>query len=173
MSTAAAAVRQQDRDDETGAYGALFGRVNLAIIQLGRAHRALATQLMGEVGLRPEQGAMMMHLWSVGAVRQTSLSRQFGRDSAATTRTVQRMERAGFVRRRPDPTDGRATLVEPTAAGHALRDRVEQLWQQLERDVLDLVDADAREATVALLDRLAGGLSARLEDPPHPVLDAL
>lgn len=165
--------RQSEVDEEEGAYGNLFGQVNLAIIRLGRAHRALAGQLMREVGLRPEQGAMMMHLWAVGAVRQTALSREFGKDSAATTRTVQRMEQAGFVRRRPDPTDGRATLVEPTAAGDLLRPRVEQLWEQLERDVLGLVAEGDRASATALLGRLADGLAARLEEPPHPVLDPI
>jgi DNA-binding MarR family transcriptional regulator len=171
--TASSAEGRSTSLQEEGAYGDLFGRVNLAIIRLGRAHRALAAQLMREVGLRPEQGAMMMHLWAVGPVRQTSLSREFGKDSAATTRTVQRMEQAGFVRRRPDPTDGRATLVEPTAAGNVLRPQVERLWQQLERDVLDLVGEAERSSTAALLGRLADGLSARLEEPPHPVLDPI
>ena len=165
--------RLTDSEEEGGAYGDLFGQVNLAIIRLSRAHRALATQLLGEVGLRPEQGAMMMHLWAVGAARQTDLSREFGKDSAATTRTVQRMEQAGFVRRRPDPTDGRASLVEPTAAGNLLRPRVERLWQQLEHDVLGLVGAEERSPAAALLTRLADGLSAQLDNPPHPVLDPI
>jgi len=47
------------------------------------------------------------------------------------TRTVQRLERAGFVRRRPDPEDGRVTLVDSTPAGMALRDRIERLWAEL------------------------------------------
>lgn len=173
----AKAVTQERRGGELGgeqgAYGDLFGQVNLAIIRLGRAHRALAAQLMREVGLRPEQGAIMMHLWAAGAVRQTELSREFGKDSAATTRTVQRMEQAGFLRRRPDPTDGRASLVEPTAAGNVLRPQVERLWQQLERDVLDLVGEDDRRPAVALLGRLADGLTAQLTEPPHPVLDPI
>ncbi|MGV9763640.1 MarR family winged helix-turn-helix transcriptional regulator [Micromonospora tulbaghiae] len=37
------------------------------------------------------------------------------------TRTVQRLERAGYVRRVPDPDDRRATRVEPTPASLVLR----------------------------------------------------
>jgi DNA-binding MarR family transcriptional regulator len=62
------------------------------------------------------------------------------------TRTVQRLERAGFVRRRPDPFDGRATLVESTPAGMALRGRVQQLWSQLEDDtVADMPASQERQ----------------------------
>ena len=37
--------------------------------------------------------------------------------ASGTTRAVDRLERDGFVRRVPDPDDGRATFVSPTAAG--------------------------------------------------------
>ena len=37
--------------------------------------------------------------------------------ASGTTRAVDRLERDGFVRRAPDPHDGRATLVSLTAAG--------------------------------------------------------
>ena len=37
--------------------------------------------------------------------------------ASSTTRAVDRLERDGFVRRVPDPDDGRATFVSLTAAG--------------------------------------------------------
>lgn len=74
----------------------------------------------------------MMHLWDTGAQRQSDLATVFDTDSASMTRSVQRLEHAGFVRRRPDPTDRRATLVEPTPAGNGFRERVERMWADLE-----------------------------------------
>ena len=43
--------------------------------------------------------------------------------SGAMTNRLDRMEAAGLVRRLPDPTDRRGTLVEPTERGHALWDK--------------------------------------------------
>jgi DNA-binding MarR family transcriptional regulator len=43
--------------------------------------------------------------------------------SGAMTNRLDRMEAAGLVRRVPDPTDRRATLVEPTELGHAMWDK--------------------------------------------------
>jgi DNA-binding MarR family transcriptional regulator len=43
--------------------------------------------------------------------------------SGAMTNRLDRMEAAGLVRRLPDPTDRRGTLVEPTELGHALWDK--------------------------------------------------
>lgn len=43
--------------------------------------------------------------------------------SGAMTNRLDRMEAAGLVRRVPDPSDRRGTLVEPTELGHAMWDR--------------------------------------------------
>ncbi|NIZ91665.1 MarR family winged helix-turn-helix transcriptional regulator [Kineococcus rubinsiae] len=140
-----------------------FGPLSSAVVRLGRAHRALASQLMREVGLRPEQGALMMHLWAVGPVRQSALAQHFGKDSAATTRTVQRLEHSGYLRRRSDPSDGRATLVEPTPAGNALRGRVEEVWGRLEAVLEAAVPAAERGPALTMLQRTADAVLAELD----------
>src|SRR5262245_7854195 len=43
--------------------------------------------------------------------------------SGAMTNRLDRLEKAGLVRRLPDPNDRRATLVEPTELGHATWDK--------------------------------------------------
>lgn len=149
------------RAEEVSAAGG-FGPLSASILRLGRAHRALASQLMGEIGLRPEQAALMMHIWAVGPVRQSALSTHFGRDSAATTRTVQRLEHAGYLRRSTDPTDRRATLVRSTTAGNALRTRVEELWQQLETVLHDALTDDQHTFAEEVLDRLSDAITSAL-----------
>jgi DNA-binding MarR family transcriptional regulator len=42
--------------------------------------------------------------------------------SGAMTARLDRLEKAGLIRRLPDPNDRRGTLVEPTEAGHAAWD---------------------------------------------------
>jgi DNA-binding MarR family transcriptional regulator len=149
-----------------------YGTLNAAIIRLGRTHRALAVQLMQEVGLRPDQGALMIYLWSVGPVRQTALAAHFGRDSAATTRAVQRLEHAGFLRRRTDPTDGRATLVEPTEAGDALRPSVARVWEQLERITTTGLAGTDLATALEVVTRLGDTTSAALAgEPPSSLGD--
>ena len=95
-----------------------------------------------------------MHLWEFGPQRQADLAELFDTDSASMTRTVQRLERAGFVRRRPSSDDGRVTLVEPTSASLGLRDRIESLWATLERQTVGDLDPDERDAALTLLRRL-------------------
>ena len=122
-------------------------------------------QLLQGLGLHPGHELLLMHLWDTGPQRQTDLAAEFDTDSASMTRTVQRLERAGFVRRRPDPVDGRATLVESTPAGMALRDRVERLWARLEADTVgDMPASQERQLLRGLQDLEANLLSATIGD---------
>lgn len=154
------------------------GPVSLAIFALARAHRALVADLLRPLGLHPGQELLLMYLWEHGPQRQADLAQQVATDSASMTRTVQRLERAGFVRRRPSPDDGRVTLVEPTPASWALRPRVAEVWAQLEQvTVADLTPADRAGATAFLrgLEQNVTGAGApatasvpRAPAPPRP-----
>ena len=140
------------------------GPVSHAIFRVARLHRMLAGQLLREVGLHPAQELVMMQLWDHGRMRQTDLARHVGADAATMTRTIQRLERAGFVRRVRSTSDKRSVLVEPTAASQALRRQVEDLWARLEDYATgDLTDTE-REKTLDALERLEANLAAHAGD---------
>ena len=139
------------------------GPVSNVIIRVTRLHVMRARELFQSVGLHPGQELLMMHLWDTGPQRQADLAIAFDTDSASMTRTVQRLERAGFVRRRPDPADGRATLVESTPAGTALRDRVEQLWAELEAATVGTMSAGRRRTLLDELMHVERNLASRSE----------
>jgi len=136
------------------------GPISHAIFRLARAHRMLAAQLLREVGLHPGQELVMMHLWDVGPQRQSALCAAFDIDSASTTRTVQRLERAGYVRRRPDPADGRATLVAPTSASLALRSQVEAAWARLEQLTVGQLPPGEQDHVLNTLREMEGNVLA-------------
>lgn len=127
------------------------GPLSLAIFSLARAHRALAADLLRPLGLHPGQELLLMFLWEHGPQRQTDLARYVATDSASMTRTVQRLERSGFVRRRPSPDDRRVTLVEPTPASLALRPRVAEIWAQLEQATAGTLSPAERDEATALV----------------------
>lgn len=122
----------------------------------------LAGRMLREAGLHPGQELVMMQLWDCGPQRQSDLVELLDSDSATITRTVQRLERAGFVRRAPDPTDGRATLVTPTAASQALRDQVCRIWEELEEATTGGCGEARREGLLRSLETLERNLVERL-----------
>ncbi|MDF2269632.1 MarR family transcriptional regulator [Streptomyces coacervatus] len=135
------------------------GALNHAILRVARLHRMLAGQLLRRVGLHPSQELVMMQLWDRGPQRQTDLVRLLGSDAATMTRTIRRLENAGFVRRRPSSTDKRVTIVEPTAASNALRSEVEQVWMDLETSVAEGMTPAQQKEAVEVLARIEEGLA--------------
>jgi DNA-binding MarR family transcriptional regulator len=68
--------------------------------------------------------------------------------TGAMTNRLDRLESAGLVRRLPDPADRRGVLVELTAEGRALIDRVLTAHVRNEERILEtLTDADRRHLT--------------------------
>jgi DNA-binding MarR family transcriptional regulator len=143
------------------------------LIRVTRLHIVRTRQLLQGLGLHPGHELLLMHLWDVGPQRQTDLAAVFDTDSASMTRTVQRLERAGFVRRRPDPDDGRASLVESTQAGTALRERIERLWMELEADTVGGMPVSGQRQLVRALQRLEANLLAAttVGSPPIGAVD--
>lgn len=87
--------------------------------------------------LRPALLTVGQHLRSDGS-RVTELAEQALLTKATVVHTVDELERLHYIRRIPDPADGRAKLVVPTeravAAERAARDAIAQVrnaWAQL------------------------------------------
>jgi DNA-binding MarR family transcriptional regulator len=141
------------------------GPVSHAIFRLARLHKLTAGQLLRRTGLHPNQELVMMRLWDAGPQRQADLAAVMESDSATITRTIQRLERAGFVRRTPSTADRRVTIVEATPASQALRREVEQVWRELEDRTLG-GDTDAeRDEALRVLGRLEANLAASADLP--------
>ncbi len=64
---------------------------------------------------------------ATGGCRMSMISEVLNMDASNATRTVLRLIKNGYVKRQPDPDDGRAVLITPTKAGiktwNAVNDR--------------------------------------------------
>ena len=163
MSTSRSPQQSGDRPGKRPGSDEGSGAVTGAIVRVARLHRMLANQLLRKIGLHPAQELVLMQLWEGGPQRQTDLARVLGTDAATMTRTIQRLEHGGFVRRSPSPTDKRSTIVEATPASLALKDEVERIWDELEHSVAgDLTPLDQAFA-LEIIDKMERGLVDGLE----------
>lgn len=137
------------------------GDLNLKLMRAARAHRTMAASMLSEVGLHPGQEALLMELWDHEGRTQADLASSLGVEAPTITKMLQRMESAGLVDRRADPTDGRAVRVHLTTRGRRLRTRVEKLWLELEARTLEGL-SDRQVGTLrSLLTTVEGNLSSR------------
>ncbi|MET8139161.1 MarR family winged helix-turn-helix transcriptional regulator [Sphaerisporangium sp. NPDC005288] len=135
------------------------GPVTSTLARVFRLHRMAAGKALRQTRLYPGQEMLMMHLWRArDAVRQSELIKLLELDQSTVTKMLQRLEQAGHVRRRPDPADRRAVLVEATDASCALKAEIEDAWSSLEERTLAGLDAAERAALSRLLARVEANL---------------
>lgn len=143
------------------------GPLTNAIVRVARLHRMLAAQRLRQIGLHIGQELLMMQLWEVGPQSQTDLVRALGSDAATITRSVRRLEQTGFVRRRPSPTDRRATIIEATAASRSVRHEIERIWSELEASTIEGLTQDQQDEALVVLQRIEDGLARAAAREPE------
>jgi DNA-binding MarR family transcriptional regulator len=102
--------------------------------QICRLKHARIHTLLEALGLYRGQPSVLQALWEQEGLMHTELARRLQVQPATITKMLQRMEKAGFVERRPDPNDQRVSRVYLTEAGRAVRTDVQQVWRQLEEE---------------------------------------
>jgi DNA-binding MarR family transcriptional regulator len=112
-------------------------------------------------GLSLSARAVLSTLADDGPTRLTGLATAGGITQPAMTQLVGRLERDGLVVRLVDPDDGRATLVDITDAGRALRAQQRQTQRDNLAELLEALSPDD-EATLSLAMRVAVPLLDKL-----------
>ena len=120
--------------------------LDFLLVQVCRLHHSRAHALLESVGLHRGQPRLLWALWETDGLTHTGLASRLQVQPATITRMVQRMEKAGFVARKPDQHDQRVSRVYLTETGNAVREQVHQIWQQLEEEALAGLSPEEREA---------------------------
>ncbi len=143
-----------------------------AIRLLSLRHRARTAALLAPLGLHPGQEALLLELVKSGPMIQAQLSEALGCEPPSVTLMVRKLEAAGHIRRRPTPTDKRASVVELTERGEELAGRVKQLWCDLAEETVTGLAAETVAELPGVLRTLAGNVDHRHPRPPRGLPDA-
>jgi DNA-binding MarR family transcriptional regulator len=129
-----------------GLYGRLFRVVNLSDDALAKG--------LAPHGLQPGWFDLLAALRRAGApyeLNPTQLMRATLLSSSGMTKRLDRMEAAGLIERRPDPTDRRGTLVRLTRRGKSVIDRAVETHVLNEERLLRALTAAERRTLDGLL----------------------
>jgi len=144
------------------------------VARVGRLARFFdhgAERVFGAHGLRRESWDALASLRRVGPpyrLSPTELYRGLMRTSGAITNRLHRLEEDGLIRRVPDPTDGRGMLVELTAKGKRLVDRVAPEHMANERHLLAALSLTEQQQLADLLRKLLRSFELEPGPPPPP-----
>jgi DNA-binding MarR family transcriptional regulator len=116
----------------------------------------------GFADLRPALLAVAQHIAPHGT-RVTELAERAWLTKATVVHAVDELERLGYVRREPDPADGRAKLVVPTERARAAERTAREVIAEMRKAWAALMGDEELEALEAGLRRLRAAL---WPDPP-------
>ena len=103
-------VKPQDQND-------LADRIIASMTDLAGALGRMNDLIAQQLGIAQTDLLCLHVLNRAGASTAGALSAQLGRTTGAVTHMIDRLEAAGYVRRRPDPQDRRRVLVEALTPG--------------------------------------------------------
>ena len=143
--------------------------LNQAIRLLSLRHRARAATLLAPLGLHVGQEALLLELDRTGPRIQAQLSDALGCEPPTITLMTRKLEASGHVRRRPDPGDKRASIVELSDSGRALTARIKQLWCELAEETVQGLSAETMAQLPSILETLTANVDSR--SPAGPPAD--
>jgi DNA-binding MarR family transcriptional regulator len=140
-------------DIETGPM-VLLGRLGEAALVIARDR---LNPTFAEFGLQPGEFDVLATLRRRGApyaLTPTDLYEAAMISSGSMTNRIDRLEKAGLVERRPNPADGRGTLVGLTGAGLALIERALERHVAVLRAIVSGLGDEEQNQLSGLLEKL-------------------
>jgi DNA-binding MarR family transcriptional regulator len=116
-------------------------------------HRALAESGHGEA--RPLHGFALQAIGPDGTT-VSELGRRLGVSKQAAAKTVTSLERAGYVRREPDPRDARAVRLLRTPSGEEMLSLSAMFFESFHRRLAQTLGHERLAALEGDLQRMAG-----------------
>lgn len=100
------------------------------------------------------QKKILFFLSVEGPQKMSDLARQISVTMSGATGIVDRLVKAGLVKRENDPNDRRVILIELTPAGSTTVKEIHRMHERRLEEVLENLDAEQRQDLIAAFDRI-------------------
>ena len=107
--------------------------IGALLVQICRAHRNKAQELLSCIDLYPGQEFMLLRLWPRDGLTHSEVAENLCVQPATVSRMLDRLVKTGLVLRRTDPDDQRISRIYLTEKGRELLQPIERVWQELEQ----------------------------------------
>lgn len=130
------------------------------INETARAIRRAFDQRAVDFGVTRAQWRVLARLKRQPGLRQVELADILEIEPITLCRILDRLEEAGLVERKPDPSDRRAWLVEVTHEAEPLVRKLKAVASELAREALDGLAAEEVEQFRQELSKIRGNVAA-------------
>jgi len=135
-------------------------------MHIGKLMSEEITASLADLGVHHAQGRLLSILAHEGALPQAELARGMGIRPPTLTTMLRPLEERGLVQRRPSPTHGRIKLVSLSRRGKQVAQRVEDSWNQVEKQALTNIPRGERKLLRKQLELVREALGGHPHDIP-------
>lgn len=107
--------------------------IGALLVQICKAHRNKAQELLSRIDLYPGQEFLLINLWPEDGLTQSEVAESLCVQPATVTKMLDRLVKTGLVQRVQDSGDQRVSRVYLTEKGRELLEPIEQVWEELEQ----------------------------------------
>jgi DNA-binding MarR family transcriptional regulator len=118
---------------------------------------------LAEFDLRTQQAGVLLQCCRLRGSSPSQLASAVGTDTAGITGLVDQLEKHGLVIRQANPSDRRATIVEPTEKGRALLPGISRVFRSLRAQSLAGFSKEETSMLEDLLQRLRRNVEEQLK----------
>lgn len=124
------------------------------ITKIAREAQRFCNRALGGVDLTPGEQDVLQAVRKLPDCTQEQLADKLGRDKAAVTRTVQNLERKGYLLRRVNPANRRQKLLTPTEQALQVKNSTTQCQAFFYAWLLEELPEEERQQFLDTLDTL-------------------
>jgi DNA-binding MarR family transcriptional regulator len=138
--------------------------VGFLLHDVSRLMRAWFDERAQALGLTRAQWRVLVHLGPRQGINQTSLAEILELDNVTLSRHIDRLERAGWLERRPDPEDRRAWRLYLSEASRPTLKKMETLAAETQAAALADLSSDQRALFVETLVKIKKNITPKANE---------
>lgn len=129
--------------------------VSHLLSRVATAHKRHIERRLNEIGLHGGQAMVLFELWKRDGMRQIDLAKNLSVSAPTINKTVGGLAAIGLVVNERIDGDARSTRVFLTDEGSKMRDSIDELWFEIEEEILTELTETERLVLFDLLTKLS------------------
>jgi len=146
-----------------GSAEASAGALGYLLVEVFKLHRAHAHAALEQLGLYRGQNFVLTALAEEEGLAQSELAEKLLVRPPTISNSLERMEAAGWIVRRPDADDRRVSRVYLTDAGRALQGSLAPVWQELQVETFAGLSSEQIDSLWQVLHQVRANLMQRTQ----------
>ncbi len=139
-------------------------RLGFLLHDVSRMRRRVVDRALKPLGVTRSQWWVLAFLSRSDGMSQVALADELDLGKVALGQLIDRLEKTGFVSRRPDEADRRVKRVYLTRRSHALIAQIRANVSVTEKEILEKIEPEDLKATVRALRAMKENLLAMIDD---------